>query len=363
MSSSINEIINKIYYDPKTGYIGTNALLLKVQQINPNITSKMVDEFLKAQYAVQVNKSHRKDKVFASIYASEPLKNVQMDIIVYDRYEYHKYKYILCIVDVYSRYAAARAMTSRSMNHIMTNFKDIMNKDFGGLPTAINCDNEFNKNEINKFAKDNNITMYYSEPDQINKNAIVERFNRTLTQRLQLWRTATGKYAWNKVLQDIISNYNQTLHSTLKATPYDVYNKRDINHQHTIILKNKFKVGDLVRLRIEKKTFSKDDILKYSKDVYQINDIVGQKIYLLNMTTKEIISKPVKPVQIISNNRTQNYINTSEESITHIKQSKDRKIATKVPQEGIESTNKREGLRTRAPTTLVEDDEYGRLIW
>ena len=30
MSSSINEIINKIYYDPKTGYIGTNALLLKV---------------------------------------------------------------------------------------------------------------------------------------------------------------------------------------------------------------------------------------------------------------------------------------------------------------------------------------------
>jgi hypothetical protein len=33
--------------------------------------------------------------------------------MVYDRYEYHNYKYIFVIVDIYSRYADARAMTNR----------------------------------------------------------------------------------------------------------------------------------------------------------------------------------------------------------------------------------------------------------
>ncbi len=39
--------------------------------------------------------------------------NYQMDIIVYNRYEYHKYKYILVVIDIYSRFAQARAMTNR----------------------------------------------------------------------------------------------------------------------------------------------------------------------------------------------------------------------------------------------------------
>ena len=66
--------------------------------------------------------------------------NYQIDIIVYDRFEYHKYKYILCCVDVYSRYASCRTMTNRRNETILTELQSIFSEM--GLPKTINSDNE-----------------------------------------------------------------------------------------------------------------------------------------------------------------------------------------------------------------------------
>ena len=45
--------------------------------------------------------------------------------MIYDRYEYNSYKYILVVVDIHSRYADARALTNRKNTNIMSNLKDI----------------------------------------------------------------------------------------------------------------------------------------------------------------------------------------------------------------------------------------------
>ena len=52
----------------------------------------------------------------------------QMDILVYDRYELHKYKYILVVIDVYSRYVGAKSMTNRSLDTVMFNFDKIIDE-------------------------------------------------------------------------------------------------------------------------------------------------------------------------------------------------------------------------------------------
>ena len=95
--------------------------------------------------------------------------------------------------------------------------------------------------------------MHYSQPNEINKNAIVERFNRTLAELLQKWRIATGKYDWYKVLPDIVDNYNNTFHGTIKATPSSVFNKNEIPQIHIKKIIHKFNVGDQVRIKIEKR--------------------------------------------------------------------------------------------------------------
>ena len=84
---------------------------------------------------------------------------------------------ILVCIDVYSRYMQCRPLTNRNHND---EYKGHM-----GMPKSINCDNEFNTKLFNEFAKNNNIKLYFSEPNDLNKNAIVERVNRTIAQLLQ----------------------------------------------------------------------------------------------------------------------------------------------------------------------------------
>ena len=88
-----------------------------------------------------------------------------------------------------------------------------------GTPKAIKADNEFNKSTFNKYFNYNDIVCYFSQPAEINKSAIVERFNRTLTQLINKWRLATGRYDWYKILNYIVKNTITHIIEQLKQSP------------------------------------------------------------------------------------------------------------------------------------------------
>lgn len=360
----MNKILKEAFYSANTGFSSAEKLYKRLKPDHPELTLKEVKEFVKKQFTSQVNAPIRKQKKFNSIVAYHVGECFQMDIMVYDRYAYHNYKYILVIVDVYSRYAQARAMTSRTMATIMKNTKDIT--DEMGIPENINCDNEFNKNEFNKWAQDNNITMHYSQVEEIHKNAVVERLNYTISNRLMKWRTATGRYDWNKVLPEIMDNYNTDYHSTIKTTPFDIFTGKDVNHQILNRIKVKFNVGDQVRLRIEKKIFGKSDVLKYTREIYIINKIKGDKIYIANSTTGEELKEYVRPVQLKPVGEIQYKENVEQEQEPiHKEIQKERKIVRVMNKEGVEQTKesiKRE-LRPRKPSSQLITNKGERLIW
>src|SRR5579871_4440385 len=105
--------LSELYYDPETGFQSAARLYKKAKELGADITLKEVQDFLKEQEVAQLTKPARKQKGFTTIKAAYPGDCMQMDIMVYDRFTFHNYKYILCLVDVYSRRAAARAMTNR----------------------------------------------------------------------------------------------------------------------------------------------------------------------------------------------------------------------------------------------------------
>jgi len=49
-------------------------------------------------------------------------------------------------------------------------------------PNNINCDNEFNTHEFNELMDYYDVKVWYSDPGEINKNAIVERVNGTIAK-------------------------------------------------------------------------------------------------------------------------------------------------------------------------------------
>ena len=118
--------------------------------------------------------------------------------------------------------------------------------------------NEFDTKEFTKYCIENNIGVNYSEPLEIQKNSIVERFNKTLAGYIKKIREALKIYNWVEYLPELLDNYNHQYHRTIRNTPYDIFYNKGKNKQDILIVPRTFKVNDKVRLRLKKKYLIKE---------------------------------------------------------------------------------------------------------
>ena len=90
------------------------------------------------------------------------------------------------------------------------------------------------------------------------KSVVAERFIRILKNKLYKHMTATGKNVYYDVLDNIVSEYNNTKHSAIKMKPIDVKdgNKRVYIDEHNQ-KDSRFNVGDRVRVSKFKNIFAK----------------------------------------------------------------------------------------------------------
>jgi transposase InsO family protein len=348
----MDELILKYYYSPDTGFSSAVKIRQKMKADGHDVTLKQVKEVLAEQEVVRVIKPIVKPKEYNTIRAGYPLENVQMDIMVYDRFTFNHYNNVLCLVDVYSRYAMCRAMTNRKIENIIKQCDDIFKET--GYPKSINCDNEFDTHDFNDWAKRHGIEMKYSQPYEVNKNAIVERFNRTLAELLQKWRTATKRYDWANVLPQIVKSYNQNIHSTIQAVPEEVFEGKAFNNQVPVEVPNRFKVGEKVRIQNERGSFAKGDVLKYNKTIYTIRKIEGNKIYVTNEDGTEI-KKFFKPYEVMKVKKVQTFeAKDDEEEKVHQKTQQTRKHNQVLKSVGIDQGNMVTGKRVRRARDVLD---------
>jgi hypothetical protein len=214
---SNNKELKKLFYDVSSGFVSIDKFYKKVQLNGLKYTKKEVKIFYDAQTVKQVLKPTIKQKQYNSIIAYFPRHIYQMDIIVYDRYEYNKYKYMLVVIDINSRYLQVRPMTSRSMVNILKAYRSIIK--VMKIPEQLHSDNEFNKAEFLEELSKDGTTFRFSDPNEMHKNAIVERVNGTIALFIQKVRIGLKRYDWNNYIFYLVNNYNTTYHSTIKNTP------------------------------------------------------------------------------------------------------------------------------------------------
>ena len=79
---------------------------------------------------------------------------------------------------------------------------------------------EFYNTFIKKWLKNNDIEMYSIHNE--GKSVIAERFIRTLKNKIYKYMTAISKNVYIDKLDDIVDEYNNTYHRTIKMKPIDV---------------------------------------------------------------------------------------------------------------------------------------------
>ena len=118
------------------------------------------------------------------------------------------------------------------------------------------------------------------------KSVVAERFIRTLKSKIYKYMTSISKNVYIDKLDDIVDEYNNTYHTTIKMKPIDVKDNTYINADKEINYKNpKFKVDDRVRISKYKSIFAKGYMPNWSEEVFfikkvknVINDLNGEEI-------------------------------------------------------------------------------------
>ena len=114
--------------------------------------------------------------------------------------------------------------------------------------------------------------MYSTNNEE--KSVIAERFIRTLKNKIYKYMTAISKNVYIDKLDDIVKEYNNKYHTSIKMKLVVVTDNTYINAKKEINDKDpKFKVGDYVRISKYKNTFAKGYTPNWSEEIFLINRI------------------------------------------------------------------------------------------
>ena len=124
------------------------------------------------------------------------------------------------------------------------------------------------------------------------KSVVAERFIRTLRNKIYKYMISISKNVYIDKLDDIINEYNNTYHRTIKMKPVDVNDNTYIDFEKKVNDKDtKYKVGDYVRISKYKNIFTKGYTPSWSKEVFVISKIKNTVpgTYVINDTNGEEI--------------------------------------------------------------------------
>ena len=106
------------------------------------------------------------------------------------------------------------------------------------------------------------------------KSVVAERFIRTLKNKIYKDMASISKNVYINKLDDIVNEYNNAFHGTIKMKPISVKDNTYINIGKEFNEKDhKFQVGDHVRISKYKNIFAKGYIPNWSEEIFVIKEI------------------------------------------------------------------------------------------
>ena len=165
-------------------------------------------------------------------------------------------KYLLCAMDLFSKYAWVTPLKDKKGTSIVNAFQKIILEKRKPNKIWVDQGSEFYNQSFKDFLKINNIEMYSTFHE--GKSVVAERFIRTLKNKFFEHMTAISKNVYFDVLDYIVNKYDTTVHKTIKMKPVDVTDDSFVEYNEESNKKDpKFKVGDLVKISKYKNIFAK----------------------------------------------------------------------------------------------------------
>jgi len=285
------------YYDPSKGFSSIKSLLSHVK--DAKITTKYAKEWLEKQPTYSMHKQARKKYVRNKVIVSTIDQQWQADLVdLQSLQKYNEgYKYLLTCIDIFSKYAWAVPLKSKTSSSIIDAFKIIFKSR--RLPYKLQTDagTEFVNKDVQKFLKSLDIDFFTTNSEM--KASVVERFNRTLKERMWKIFTKFNSYTYFNFLPQLLNNYNNSLHRTIGMKPSQVnetnaskIRQKAFKNDATIPPVFNFSIGDKVRISKMKRHFEKGYTPNWTEEYFIVTQRIARTpvVYKLKDQKDEIIS-------------------------------------------------------------------------
>ena len=186
------------------------------------------------------------------------------------------YKYLLTCIDIFSKYSWVIPLKDKKGITIKNALQKIFKER---KPKFLWTDRgtEFYNKQVQDLLNENNNKLYSTNNSEI-KSAVIERFNRTFKNMMYKKFTENNNTIFYNILDELVNNYNNKYHSTIKMTPIE--GSKKINEKKIKNIYNfektkkpgKFKIGDKVRISLEKNIFEKSYETNWTEEIFEIYD-------------------------------------------------------------------------------------------
>jgi L-rhamnose mutarotase len=243
----------------------------------PGAYTQKIKLYLRKNETHSLHRPKRKKFPRRSIITHYPGQIIQSDLIDMQKYSTNNngFNYILVVIDCFSKYLWCIALKNKSAFETSTGLRTIFSKMKYPVQTIIFDQGlEYVNLLVNNLLKERGIHSYHILTK--NKASSAERVNQTIKKTIWKLFTIHKNKKWVKYLDDIVSNYNDTYHRTIEMPPAQVTwaNK---NKVFKIMFPNKsvrincrLKIGDEVRIALNKNIFEKGFTQNWSKDIFII---------------------------------------------------------------------------------------------
>jgi len=280
-ANNINLLLTKYYFDIKepTSFQSSSKLHKLIKSDISDIKLNEIKNWLLKQKTYGVHQTFHKYFKRNPIVSKYIDHNWHVDLIEISHPSTNSnYRYILMVIDNLSKYGWAEKLKNKSTNTVLKAFKKIGRKS-KRKPTILTTDagKEFTNIKFKNFLKKNKIKHLVAR--DASKAAVVERWNRTIKEKINKYSTHNKTNRYIDVLNDIVRGYNLTVHSRTKFRPIDVNKSnekfvfRNLYKYRTKLENNTFKIGDNVRVVLIRSTFDKGYLPNYTKEIFIIHKI------------------------------------------------------------------------------------------
>lgn len=295
----MDALLSKLYYDPETGFTGVDQLYKRSKIIDKSVTRAVVKQWLEKVSAYTLHKPALKKYGRNRVIVSGIDEQWTVDLADLQSLRYHNdgYKYLFNCIDIFSKYAWSVPTKTKNAQDILDAFKHVLTTS-KRKPQKLQADagSEFTNKDFQKFLKSEYIEFFTTKSEI--KSSVIERFNRTLKERMWRYFSKTNTMKYIDILPKLMINYNNSYHRTIKTFPANVTQ----NNEREILIKAfsiaplepsifKFNINDRVRISKVKKHFEKGYFPKWSEEFFIIKSRLSRRppVYTIKDQDGEII--------------------------------------------------------------------------